>query len=381
EPVVKRPAGTPKTKKRSSLRLSFGPGESSPASGEDGGAVFTPKKSNLSRIALEKNAERKGLRASLPSDRIPIRTHEDEDRPSYSKDHLAELRNSTPSTPKDLASSRYESSGAIPTDAEIREKKERRARLAKEQDFMSLGDEPDDASDSDDLDRPRDVALRTELKEKYPETRLVHDDEDIAEGFDEYVEDGKVLLGRKAEREAERKRRAEMADMIASAEGGGSANEASEDDSEVERNEAYVAAQTRAGTYGSRDKTTNDDLKRPRTPPKITPVPDLSGVLARLRGSLKEMEEARASKIRRLEEVRAEKADIAQREGWVQQQLKETGEKYEKLRLEAGLGGGPGTPANGVDSASGARGLESLGATPPAVAVTSTGVSDASDGE
>lgn len=397
EPVVKRPL-VAKGKKRSSLRLSFGPGEGAAEGDEDGGAVFTPKKSNLSRIAAEKNAERKGLRVSLTSDQLPSRRDAPKDRPSYSKEALAELRDSQPSTPKDLGTSAGEedepagkdvdiaakfgplaslkASSAIPTDAEIREKKERRRRLAKETGYMSLDADDDremtvydeeNAYDSDDLDRPRDVAIRTTIKEKYPESRLVHEDEDIAEGFDDYVEDGRISLGRKAEREAARKRREEMASMIADAEGGGSADDGS-DDSEEERNAAYEAAQTKAGTYGSKDARA-DNPQRPRTPPKIAPLPELGGVLARLRASLKEQEETKAAKVRRLEELAREKADIASQESWIQSQLKVAGEKYERLRIEAGGAGGAATPVNGAGSAAASeRRIDSMGGTPAAMA-------------
>ncbi|OMP87409.1 hypothetical protein BK809_0007495 [Diplodia seriata] len=224
----------------------------------------------------------------------------------------------------------------------------------------------ENAYDSDDLDRPRDVTIRTTIKEKYPEGRLVREDEDVAEGFDEFVEDGRISLGRKAEREAARKRREEMASMIADAEGGGSGDDGS-DDSEDERNAAYVAAQTKAGTYGSRDKNA-DDPQRPRTPPKISSLPELGGVLARLRASLKEQEEVKAARVRRMEELAREKTDISSQESWIQSQLKIAGEKYEKLRIEAGGAGGAATPVNGVDSAAASeRGLDSLGGTPAPV--------------
>lgn len=327
---------------------------------------------------------------------MPSRRDVADERPSYTKEALAELRDSQPSTPKDagasageedeppgkevdiaakfgpLASMKMSTSSAIPTEAEIREKKERRRRLAQEPGFLSLdADErertvydDENAYDSDDLDRPRDVAIRTTIKEKYPEGRLAREDEDVAEGFDDFVEDGRISLGRKAEREAARKRREDMASMIADAEGGdGSADDGS-DDSEAERNAAYEAAQTRAGTYAARDKAA-DDPQRPRTPPKISPLPELGGVLARLRASLKEQEESKAAKVRRMQELTREKADIASQETWIQSQLKEAGEKYEKLRIEAGGAGGAATPVNGVESAAASeRGLDSLGGTP-----------------
>ncbi|OCK77921.1 hypothetical protein K432DRAFT_418329 [Lepidopterella palustris CBS 459.81] len=386
-PIVKRPILPSKPKKRSSLRLSFGPGETGAEDGDDDSSrsVFTPKKSNLSRLAIEKNAERKSLRTSLSSEHLPFRAAGvSEDRPSYSKDYLAELRKSTPSTPKNLKStamSEWEDNRAIdiaskfgplaalasmdstiPTEAEIREKKERRAQLAREQQgFMSLDGDGDDNLGSDDEDPRNEITLRP--KEKYPETRLVREDEDIAEGFDNFVEDEKISLGRKAEREAEKKRRADMANLIAEAEGG-SADDGS-DDSEAERNAAYEAAQTRAGTYGRADRY-SDEAQGLKTPSRITPLPELDTVVARLQSALKSMEDTKARKMKRMEELRTEKIEIAEREIWIQMQLKETGEKYEKLRIEAGFGGGAVTPLNGADGTKMIvnRGLESLGATP-----------------
>ncbi|KAF2498388.1 hypothetical protein BU16DRAFT_524508 [Lophium mytilinum] len=381
--VVKRPTIPSKPKKRSSLRLSFGPGESE---GDDGNAegspsVFTPKKSNLSRLAIEKNAERKSLPSGLSSELRQVCPGILEDQPNYSKDYLAELRNSTPSTPKPaessskaidiaskfgpLASLTDDGESFIPTEAEIREKKERRARLAKEQgDFISLDDdgfEDDHLSDASDV--PREITLRP--KEKYSESRLVREDEDIAEGFDDFVEDGRISLGRKAEREAKKKRRADMADLIAMAEGGSSDD--GSDDSEADRKAAYDAAQTRAGTYGKKDPEMLDaGLK---TPPRITPLPELGAVVARLQAALKSMQDIQARKLKRMDNLRAEKVDIAERENWIQGQLKETGERYEKLRIEAGIGA-PATPISGSEGTKliVGRGLESLGATPIAAA-------------
>jgi hypothetical protein len=240
---------------------------------------------------------------------------------------------------------------AIPSATEIKEKKERRARLAKEQEYISM-------HPSDSEEERMELLLRP--KEKYPETRLVREDEDILEGFDDFVEDGRIALGRKAEREEKRKKREEMKAMILDAEGAGSdASHASEDDSEAERNEAYEAAQTRAGTYGSK-RGDGDGIKRPKTPPRITAVPELGAVLLKLKQGLAEMEQAKQAKIRKLEELRAEKKDISEREVWIQGQLKETGERYEQLRIEAEAAG---APTNGAEKAP-ERGLESLGTTP-----------------
>ncbi|KAF2400532.1 hypothetical protein EJ06DRAFT_510749 [Trichodelitschia bisporula] len=371
EPVVRRPGLASKPKRPSSLRLSFGPGEA-PTEQSDGdapGLAATPKKSRLGGVAA---AERRLPRSSLSSELLPFRAGQADDRPSYSKDYINELKQSTPSTPKDLTVHNPSADGtsgsaldmvskfgplvsvndtpAIPTDAEIKEKKERRARLAKEKEFISL-------HGSDDEDDNRVLPWE---KPKYAETRLVPDDEDVAEGFDEFVEDGKIALGRKTERELKRRRRAEMAEMIAEAEGSGSDQET--DDSEYERKAAYDAAQTRAGTYGHHNREL--DGQRPRTPPKITPLPEMSDAVGRLRKSLAAMEETKAAKLKKLELLRREKKEIADMEIRVQSELKDTGERFEKLRIEAGLTGANGAEVQPCDSPMVDRGLESLGTMP-----------------
>jgi Nineteen complex-related protein 2 len=359
-PVVRRP-GNLKSKQKSKLRLSFGLGETSMADdGSEGSEVITPKRPGLGRRVLEKNTFQKATGAS-GSKHLPFRVGQDEDRPTYGEDYLQELRSTTPSTPKlsdsDLSEKEQkavdvaakfgeimETSGsiAIPSEAEIREKKARRARLAHEQeDYISLDDrEGDEEEDYMALDSRKE------------ETRLVRDDEDFAEGFDEFVEDGKISLGRKAEREQQRKNREQMREMIEEAEGS-----SEEDDSDAERNAAYEAAQTRAGMDGlSHDRR---ESTRPKTPPKVTPLPNLTSVLGRLRTSLSEMESSKKLLVDRMEELRKEKADIAVREVEIQTLIKEAGENYEKLRIEAGLA--PGEERLLGDVASSDRGLESLG--------------------
>ena len=379
ETVVRRPT-LGKGKKRSSLRMSFGPADSDGNDGDESSdaAVVTPKKSNLSRIALEKSAQ---LRARSPLVQGASRPSTDEDRPSYSKDSLAELRNSTPSKPKDLKPSVEEEeeqraldiaskfgtgipisldpeTSAIPTQAEILEKKARRKRLAQENNaYDEDDDKPWASDDGDDFRRHKDeISLRP--KDKWGETRLVRDDEDIAEGFDDYVEDGKIAMGRKAEREAQRRRRAEMAELINDAEGG-SADDAS-DDSEEERNAEFAAAQARSGRYGEKHRDEEDGT---RTPPRITPLPDLGDILASLQSDV-DVKQQRQNLIRRkLEELKEEKIRVAERKQYLQQQLQETAEKFEKLRQEEGL---PGLPANATvgNRLIAERGLDSLGTTP-----------------
>ncbi|KAL1963831.1 hypothetical protein VTN77DRAFT_7762 [Rasamsonia byssochlamydoides] len=362
EPVVKRPGN--KQKQKSKLRLSFGPGETSMTEDAEGESeVITPKRPGLGRRVLEKNTFQSS-RLSGSFDHLPFRVGQDQDRPSYGEDYLKELRDSTPSTPRNINSLQPDEDDhhkevdvaakfgeivktstptVIPSEAEIREKKERRARLAKEQEYISLAN-----GDEDDY-------LPLDGKKK-PETRLVRDDEDFAEGFDEFVEDGRIALGRKAEREQQRRQREEMRELIEEAE-----NTSEEDDSDAERKAAYEAAQTRAAMDGM--GLNREDLSRPRTPPKVTSLPHLANVLERLRASLAEMEYSKKLLVNRMEELRKEKADIAAREVEIQTLIKEAGEKYEKLRIEAGLT--PGESGLPGDATPNDRGLESLGTSMP----------------
>jgi hypothetical protein len=359
--------------------LSFGPGEiisGDAAEALEDDELFTPKKATLGRRVIESNA----LRKSLPAYQIPIRGGDDEDdKPMYSKDYLNELKSSTPSTPKDLRAlsatadddegldeSELEGAmivdteglsstiAAIPTEAEIREKKERRARLAHEQDFISLKDAgPDDIQQLSLLPRKKKV-----------ETRLVREDEDLGEGFDEFVDDGRISLGKKAEREAKRRQRAAMAEMIHEAEGSDSDPS---DDSEAERLTAFESAQARAGM---------DGLSKPdpaaaanQIPPKITPLPNLTECLQRLQTTMSGMQMELARRTSKMEELQREKKEILAREQEVQRLLKEAGDRYAAMRADTGL---PAVDAKALadghngffDPMTANRGLESFGNTP-----------------
>ena len=360
---------------------------------DDSSEVFTPKKSSLSRQAIEKNALRKSSVATFMSAGNTSK-HETE-RPSYSKEHLAELKSSTPSTPQskrstsqepnesralDIASKfgqdlvTYEErnrNSAIPTNAEIQEKKERRARLAKEQRYnardsdSAASDEDDDFpdkhhdSDEDEFRNQHDSISLAPSRSKHPETRLTHDDEDMMEDFDSFVDDGRITLGRKAEKEHQRKQREEIRELINDAEGLPSDDS---EDSEKERREEYEAAQTRKGMEGLRvGGSHNDRSSRARTPPKITPLPSLSSCLERLRSTLMELEASRKEKVIQMHDIEKERQEIVEREVEIQKLLKETGERYEKLRKEAGMNG---DAASADTSLLSQRGLESLGAVP-----------------
>ncbi|KXJ96239.1 nineteen complex-related protein 2-domain-containing protein, partial [Microdochium bolleyi] len=289
-PVVRRPqlgrsASTKSKSKRqsSSSRLSFGPSiiDGDNGSGDDDGdsillgeqpAAFTPKKPapGLIQTASENSAIKKAkarnnnLLSGL--NRLAMRSADsgddnDDGRPRYSKEYLSELQNSTPNTPSNIKTlhrpnsddemsldpselegamivdSEPASSRASPaphqttvlTEAEIREKKERRARLAKQgggsagDDFISLSDDDNDSTQRRAAGESYLTVLsrqphHSSSSSKKKDSRLRPEDEDLGEGFDEFVEDGGLSLGRKAERAARRKQRADIASMIETAE-------------------------------------------------------------------------------------------------------------------------------------------------------------------
>ena len=332
----------------------------------------------MSRQAQERNAQKRvGLSAILAPE--PLRDRLKDKEPSYSPEYLAELKSSTPSTlsrrespspgrgigqdldvaakfGKDL--SRYadrDRNSAIPTEAEIQEKKARRARLAKEQKYKAQGsdlsdgnddeDMPDAGRDSDDDEfmNQRDV-ISLSNEPKGPETRLTHDDEDLMEDFDSFVDDGRINLGRKAEKEQQRKQREEMRDLINDAEGLASDDS---DDSDMQRRHEYEAVQTRKGMEGLRVEDGREaEDSGAKTPPKIAPLPSLSSCVERLRTRLQEVEASRKNTVSRLEEIERKRQEIPAQEQYIQEQLKVAGAQYARLRAEAGLNGANGTTAS-----------------------------------
>lgn len=375
---IKRPLFKPRksTSSRKSLGLTPLDHDEEEDSAE---SVVTPKRAGLSRVAIQRNASK---RSSLLASQLPRRSpgeEDDDDRPKYSADALLELRDSTPATPKEFGTvedvavgtqaldlsakfgaslARYDhlsgQSSAIPSATEIAEKKARRARLAREEaaEYISLDpDDPnlDDDDDDEDLDEnvmrnERGQLVLKPKEDKYglSESRLVHEDEDIMENFDEFTEDGKISLGKKAEAEAARKRKQDMAAQIAEAEGASDAEDS--DDSERARTDAFVANQTRHGIYNNPHSTTTPaaalDLTahRPKTPPIITPLPTVTIVAQRLEAQLASMQAARTQKLQEMRRLQREKIDLAEQEVRIQQALKETAEKFSRLRKEKGIG-------------------------------------------
>lgn len=360
---IKRPLFKPR---KSTSRKSLGPTSVDDEEEDPAESVVTPKRSGLSRVAIQRNASK---RSSLVASQLSRRSSEedDDDRPSYSAAALRELKDSTPATPQNLGTvedvaigtqaldlsskfgaslARYDQSSgqssAIPSATEIAEKKARRARLAKEEaaEYIFLDPDDPDLDDDEDLD---DNVMRNERgqlvlkpKDKYghSESRLVHEDEDIMENFDEFTEDGKISLGRKAEVEAARKRKQDMAAQIAEAEG---ATDDDSDDSERARTDAFVANQTRHGTYTQTSADLDSTNQRPRTPPIITPLSTLDNVVERLRSQLAGMQTSRMQKLQEMESLQREKVHLAEQEVRIQSALKETAEKFVALRKEQGI--------------------------------------------
>ncbi|KFH44456.1 hypothetical protein ACRE_047430 [Hapsidospora chrysogenum ATCC 11550] len=365
-PTVSRNSSTSQKKRPLKSKLSFG-GDTGDG-GDEGGHDVPVKKAPLGKRALENSAAKRGISTRG----LPVRSFQDEeDRPKYSKEYLNELQSSTPNTPAPLDTNAAEEmdldvselegalvvdSPGIPaskqettilTDAEIRERKERRARLAKEQEFLSVEDDDDD---DDRLGR-----------KKKDDTRLKAEDEDLGEGFDEYVEDGGLSLGKRAEKERRKRERQQMAELITAAEGHSS--DASSD-SEAERRMAYEAAQSRAGMDGLKKPRKDPAEELLRVPPKIAPLPSLSECIQKLQVSLRTMENDLKGKEARVRQLRSDKEEISKREAEVQALLDETGKKYQEA-----MGKGKVEDATVKTSGPGAqlvgeRGLESIGTTP-----------------
>ena len=168
----------------------------------------------------------------------------------------------------------------------------------------------------------------------------MREDEDVMEGFDEFTgETGARIHMDESTRGGERERRKkEMAAHIAAAEAEEDSEEGG-DESERERNEAFEAAQTRHGNYSTTADAVAREAEdsRPRTPPKISPLPSLDGVIARLRAQLADMQTTRSQKVGEMAALEREKIRIGEEEVRIQKALKETGEKFEELRREKGI--------------------------------------------
>lgn len=252
-------------------------------------------------------------------------------------------------------STTFGGSGHIPSPAEIREKKERRARLAKE----------GDAYKNDDYDEADGFISLAPRKQK-DETRLIAEDEDLGEGYDEYVEDGRLELGKSREKEARRRHRREMEELINAAEG---VSEEDDSDSDAERKAAYEAAQTRAAMDGLHRAAASEDADSAGrlVIPKMKPLPELGVSLARMRDLVQEMEDQVAQKRKRIEAIEQEKQEILDREKEVQNVLNQAGMKYQSaIGIKSDTVMDPETlaaqsPLRNTEIRADERGLENIG--------------------
>lgn len=396
-PAVSRSGSAKAKKKASSSKLSFGATEDSSGSQGTQQQSLTPKKTaTLTQRATENNA----LRSSLSSRKLPTRSFgPEQESTSYSREYLEELQSSTPNTPQDISSLRiYDGDGddagmdAMDLDpselegavvvpqadlsvsapgaavhvlsaTEIQEKKERRARLARE---GGAYDEDEDDEDGNYISLGSSSARR---KDK-DSTRLVAEDEDLGEGYDDFVEDARLELGRRGEKEARRRHRREMEELINAAEGASGDEDGDAGDSDAERLAAYEAAQTRAAMGSVRfDDAAADAAGTGLVIPRMKALPELGESLARMRELVRGVEEQAAAKRKRIEDLEREKQEILDEEKTVQEVLNQEGMKYQAalgikkedvdpLKLAAE------SPLRTSSMPPGGRGLESFGTTP-----------------
>lgn len=249
----------------------------------------------------------------------------------------------------------------IPSSAEIAEKKARRLRLAREHDgpgltstsirnnddFVSL-----DAYDSDGEFKPSRLQLSAHSAADREATaqehsRLIPDDEDIAEGYDQFVNDdhaqqqrtGRIMMGMQRNEVQER---AKMRELIDTAEGR-SGSEVSSDgdgDSDASAEQSYVHAQTSHGTAFSRlsqadRRKLERAATRPKQPEKTTPIPTIAAGVARLRELTLHAEMNRARAQRRKDEIVARLHEIDGEKARIQEALEELGRQLEQAERNA----------------------------------------------
>ena len=354
------------TKQKSKLRVSFNPDN------EDNDSSAVPSESEPSVVRPPK----RGISNSLQDRLKQASLREDDIRPSYSKSALDELRNSTPSTPKDLSltttpdpeearsldvaakfgPSKTSSSSAIPSATEIAERKARRARLALEQTALPASTTdpnsedyiPLDAYDSDGEFKPSRMQIGTwHAPAKEPESRLQHEDEDIAEGFDTFVSDNHDPRGRittdslnltsksarhnaAAQREAMRARidAAEASDDDSDASGDGSGY----DSDDAARHHAYELAQTAYGLPSAGNSRYLQAQKRPKQPKETTPIVKLSAGLQGLRDRVTAIGVEKGRLERRLTEIAQEREDVRKRQDHIQKSLQESAAELERVQ-------------------------------------------------
>lgn len=385
------------------------PGDTSAADDENSEPVFVPRKSALSRKAIERNAAKR----AMP---IVARGVEQLDLGGrtpggggvrYDKEYLEELKRGqqnnddgrkedvgptveeamadgavvvvdedvemmpAPPPPMDegekeesedadmeLDLARPKDEILVPDEGIVRvmkqrrkERAERALREGKADDFISL-----DAMDSD-QERGDDGVSRQQLllrPKKKKESRLARDDMAEDEDLADYIEaDDKIMYsGSKRERrEADRRRKQTIKEAL---------ENAAEDDSDVSGDslrDDFERSQVRAGAFGSAEHAQRgfeaEMEQLAKNPPVVMALPDIGDVVKRLEGALKALEIRKVQTMRQVEMLQAEKGEIAEREKMIQGKLDEFGKMVGK---EAG--------EEKEREVKQDRGLESFGSTP-----------------
>ena len=244
----------------------------------------------------------------------------------------------------------------IPTATEIAEKKARRARLAQEEkaeDFIPLEDHSPPSSNESENDnlivraseaRPRNKYGKAEGESRIGGYQL--EDDDFAEGFDEFVEGTGKVETRNLEAHKERERRREDITKRLAEEANEEDEEDDVDEEEAERLKAYEDAQTRAGTYserrtGGEHRAQQEAREREQRWKEkmemqyiVRPVPSVREVLKGLRERKEAMVQEREGVEKRVEAVKRERREVVEEEVRVQGLLKEAGERLERVQMQ-----------------------------------------------
>ena len=317
-PAIKRINRPPLNKKSSGskLKLSFGAEEEE----VDTEQPFIPKRSNLSKQVTESKGRKFGLQTYLSvilktnsSDALPTTPSDSAtlpSRPTYTKEYLSQLRDSTPSTPKDI--SRYlsddtpDSETSAPTttarpaeildEAVIRALKERRRDRARGEDYLSL-EEAGTTSKSRRRDSDDEEMYRTFVDEAVPlqknmeAAQKAHKKSQIREAL--YISDSDA-----------------MSDV---------------DDDEWENQQI-------AKTAPALVKKGKRELYP--MPAEIPPPPTVAGAMTRLQEQLARMKIRRTELVEVVTQLEKEAGEIREREEAVQESLTKAGNEYDMLREE-----------------------------------------------
>ncbi|KAF7980000.1 hypothetical protein HWV62_40096 [Athelia sp. TMB] len=304
-------------------RLSFGGEDDTEGDGE----VFQVKKSNLSQK----------LKLGPSSANPPISLHQaniSNGAPSYSAEHLSELKASTPSLRRPPIQDPYDadmsmdmdstadfsmvamnssdvflddqSAPLIPSESSISNAKQKRERLrgaAAEgsEDYISL-------SLTKQSDQP---------KGPHPGSRLMREDDELGEGDDEFAEftsaQERIPLGKEGKKAAASKRKEVMEEMLADAE--------EQDDETMEWEQEQLR---RSGHMhnGNVDEVAMKQVYKPASIPAATALPALGPAIARLTQSLSTLTTSHATSTTGLTTLAKEREQLEEREAELREMVR-----------------------------------------------------------